>query len=734
MKKLAIILCMLIPSLLFAQSNIRESVFSHLSSTELLVGETLHFKNYIYSVQTGKLSKLSRILYVEILNASGSLVYQTKLTVNEGQCFSSFFIPTDLETGNYHFVAYTLWMKNFNKFFREPLVIINPYLNQDFLTQPEFKLNVQITVEGEKLLANAKNKVVLRVSDQFQRGFGTKGKIVSSKENDPIEVMTDEFGFFSFYISPEADETFQLILEKDQGFEFIDLPKPCTGCTQFRVIQTQDLFVVRSRTADPEELKQIQVDFFKNQENVFSSPMVLNTAFSIHKDNLPDGLLRVVLSDENGKVRERLIWNGDVAPRQIQSMGNYETNTEMDIVFPDLQAGNLSVSVEQADSNREALGILWYDALSSKVDQHLPRSFYQQASEDQFDNALLTSKFKGGRENPEEVKYLPEYRSGLVPGIVIDDNEKPITGATVTLAFSGMTGQLSATITDSLGRFLLEYDPEVSHGEPMIDVLSEEPNTQISIDQGFYTFYPEFITPPVVFDSTKVAAIIKRSINNQIMNAYYVQDEEPERETYIPQFDQVKTYKLDDYTRFTTMRDTFIELIIEVGVSKNEDKYDFKMRSETIFNGSYEIHPTLILLDGAIVSSEDLMNLSPYLVDRIDVINHKYYFGKSIFDGVLSVHTIAKDRGEVEPKGTKIDLVPVQRERESQRSGVTKELEAKTPAYQDLLYWNPMMDHEGGLLKLKFRTSEVQGQFEIRVEGISKDGKAISQQAYFTVD
>lgn len=734
MKKLAITLCMLLPSLLFAQSNIRESVFAHLSSSELLVGESLRYKSYIFSEQSGKLSKLSCILYVEILNASGSPVYQTKLNVNEGQCSSSFFIPTDLETGNYQFVAYTRWMKNFNQFFREPLIIINPYVNQDFPPQPELDMNVQFSVEGNKLLVNAKNKVVLRVTDQFQRGVSTRGKILSSKEKDPIEVRTDEFGFFSFYLTPTVDETLQLILENGDGFEFIDLPKPCSTCTQFRVIQTADLIVVKSRTDDPEELKQVHLEFFKNQEIVFSNPIVLNSALSINKYKLPEGLLRVVLSDEEGRVRERLIWNGNMMSPKILSLGNYKANADMDVHFPNLEAGNLSVSVEQTDSNRETLSFLWHTGLSDKIDQPLPYSFFQQASESQLDNVLLASKFTGGKENPKEVKFLPEYRSGLVQGRLIDEEENFVSGATVGLAFSGTASQLSVTITDSLGRFLLEYDPDVSHGEPMIEVLSEVPNAQIIIESEFYPFYSEFISPPVVFDSTKVAAIVKRSINNQIMNAYYVQEKEDVKKKYFSQFGRMKTYRLDDYTRFATMRDTFIELIVEVGVSKNEGNYDFKMRSENIFRGSYEVHPTLVLLDGAIVSSEDLMNLSPYLVDRINVINHKYYFGKSIFDGILSVHTVAQDKGEVEPKGINVDLIPVQRERESEVIQVAQEVKTKIPAYQDLLYWNPRMKHDGGQLKLNFKTSEVQGQFEIRVEGVSNDGKAISQQAYFTVD
>ncbi|WP_420582953.1 hypothetical protein [Reichenbachiella sp.] len=734
MKKLTFILWLMIPNMLFAQNNIRESVFTHLSSSELLVGETLQFKSYVYSEQTGKLSGLSRILYIEILNDLGSPVYQTKLAINEGQCSGSIFVPTDLETGNYQFVAYTRWMKNFDQFFHESFAIINPYIHQKFLTLPDQEVNVQITVEGGKLLPNAKNKVVLRVTDQFQRGFGAKGKIVSNKEQEPKQVVTNDFGFFSFYITPESDETYQLILEKDQGFEFFDLPKPCEDCTQFRVIQTADFFVVKSKTSDPEELTQVQVDIFKNQKSVFSSPVVLNTALSIHKSNLPKGLLRVIFSGNGDDVRERLIWNGDMIANPIEFLGHYESSAQVDVQFPDLPAGHFSISVEQTDSKREALNVLWYSALRNKIDQNLPSAFFQLATVESLDNMLLTSSYTGGSENPEEVKYLPEFRSGIVQGKVTNDQGKPGINLPIGLAFSGVHRQLRASITDSLGRFVLTYDPEVSAGEPVIDVLAEGTNSQIVIEPEFYSSYPSFTHFPVVFDSAKIAAIVKRSIHNQIMNAYFTPNQEDKNNTYISQFGDVKSYKLDDYTRFATMRDTFIELIVEVGVSKNEGNFDFNMRSQDLVNGFYEEYPTLLLLDGAFVSSKELMNLSPYVVERIDVINHKYYFGKSIFNGILSVHTVANDRGELEPKGVKADLLPVEIEKSPQVIQVSQVKEQKVPAFQDLLYWNPQVGHDGGPLKLEFMTSEVKGKFEIKVEGISNDGKAISQQAYFTVD
>lgn len=717
----------------FGQYNIRESVYSHLSSSELIVGETLHFKNYVLSEHTGRLSSLSRILYVELLNAAGDPVYQSKLLLDNGQGGGNYFIPADLETGNYHFVTYTRWMKNFESFSQQCITIINPYQNQNFTAAPEVELKVKIAVEGGDFVAGVKNKVVLRVTDQFGVVIQTQGKIVAKKSGETSDFTTDSFGFASLILTPDVGETYQLILENGQNFEFFDLPVSCDDCNAFRVIATEDLFVVRLSSSETESFTQGQLEVLMNQQPEFSSPVVSNSSLSIPKRNLPEGLLMFVYTENGDSPRERLIWNGSLPKQGVLSLGTYSPLSEVDLSFEILDSAILSVSVEQVDDKSKEQGVAWNSKLSDLIDLELPFEFYQKTDAMQLDDVLIAAESLAAKENPSLVRYLPEYRSGIVEGVVHDKSGGLLTDIPVGLAFAGVQPQMSVTKTDSLGRFVLTFNPEFMQGQPIVESLEPIEGASILVGSEYYSNYPRFVNTPVVFDSAKVATIVRRSINNQINNAYYVtKNEEPLKER-VPQFYGGHSYSLDDYTRFTTMRDTFIEVIGEVGVSKNENKYKFRMRSQDMTNKFFKEYSTLLLLDGAFVEPDDLMNLSPYLVERIDILNQRYYFGSVVIDGVISVHTFANDRGEIKPKGTAVDLINVQNATNGRVFQIDPKQNPRIPYYQDLIYWNPDVNHTGGSLSVKFSTSEVKGLFEVRLEGISKEGRPISRRAYFEV-
>jgi len=180
------------------QVNIRENVYLHLSSNDLLVGETIYFSSYTYSESSGSLSKLSSILYIEILDQKGVPVYQTKIQQQNGIGNGSYYIPSDIETGYYNLVAYTRWMQNFNNFHHQTISIINPYKPYEQVGEKAKKIETKFFVEGGQLIAGKENKIVISSKDQNGNGGILKGRIVDESGNVISEVLTDQFGFYSF--------------------------------------------------------------------------------------------------------------------------------------------------------------------------------------------------------------------------------------------------------------------------------------------------------------------------------------------------------------------------------------------------------------------------------------------------------------------------------------------------------------------------------------------------------
>lgn len=103
---------------LLTSSNrcVQEKVYIHTDNTCYFVGDTLWYKAYVVRADDLKMSDISRILYVELLNPDGLVVERQQLVVNSRGGYSSgcFTLHDSLYSGYYELRAYTRWMLNFN--------------------------------------------------------------------------------------------------------------------------------------------------------------------------------------------------------------------------------------------------------------------------------------------------------------------------------------------------------------------------------------------------------------------------------------------------------------------------------------------------------------------------------------------------------------------------------------------------------------------------------------------
>ncbi|OUL61889.1 hypothetical protein [Flavobacterium sp. AJR] len=114
----------------FISRSTSENIFAHLSTSTLITGETLHCKLYAVNPENNKLSSISKIAHVELIDSENNLIFMNKIYLDNGKGQGDFFIPTTINTGNYKLIAYTNWMlnKKDSKVSEIDLVIINPYL------------------------------------------------------------------------------------------------------------------------------------------------------------------------------------------------------------------------------------------------------------------------------------------------------------------------------------------------------------------------------------------------------------------------------------------------------------------------------------------------------------------------------------------------------------------------------------------------------------------------------
>ncbi len=195
-----------------AQIDHKEQLHVLTSSNDLLSGQSLHFQAQVSSLETGRKSQLSSLLYVELLNDANEALWQAKVLLDEGYGGGSYYIPSITPTGTYHLVAYTRWMKNFGEFYSHfPILPTVPYAydsiriagivtrsinsqieNAFYLPQPRKASGVEPWFEGFKSYLLGRDNiysVFFRVEEEPVEGF----KLTVFR--DPIPEVTYNFHF-----------------------------------------------------------------------------------------------------------------------------------------------------------------------------------------------------------------------------------------------------------------------------------------------------------------------------------------------------------------------------------------------------------------------------------------------------------------------------------------------------------------------------------------------------------
>ncbi|PIB34649.1 hypothetical protein BFP72_04100 [Reichenbachiella sp. 5M10] len=713
----------------FAQQNIREEVYVHLSSNDLIAGETLHFSVFTRSVATGRLSGLSSLVYIELLDEAGDVVYRTKVYQEEGRAAGDIFLTTDLETGRYQLMAYTRWMKNFESYARQELTIVNPYKVYTSRSMLEPEVALQFFVEGGRLLAQRENVLLICARDQYGEVQPLKAKLLNGAGEKVEDVNFDALGVARVVLKPQLGERYQLAIETKDTFRFVDLPASCDDCAQLHVYEMGEQIRIKISSGEGWSQKVGQLLVVSSQGILLDQQTTLTTETLLVKDQLPQGALVAQLYVDGIKVNERLFWNGQFAHAD-RGVKTYSSRTKVTEQFELPKGSRVTVSAKKQYGSESPQSMHSGATRNSLVSW--PGIASEKWTAPLMDDVMLTSTWDLDTARIDSVRYLPEFNSGIVQGKIearVGELERFVN---VALSFQGADFEIDATATNREGVFFLKYDPSFANNKGVVRILNDpEQRYLIEVYPEFYTQYPAWLAAPLQFDSGRLEQITVRSIANQIENAYFTSVKEPSAQRKFPEVDGMVSYVLDEYTRFSTMRDTFIELVYQVGVSKNENKYYFKMRTADIdYNDKYDVE-TMVLLDGAFSTAEDILNLSPYLVERIDVMNKRYFMGSVMFDGIISIKTFENDGGDTAPLGAPMDLIEVQPE--AQVVGTDGVLDLHKPMMNDLLYWAPLVVTDSTVFEVSFLTSEVKGRYVLQIEGVAPDGASISKSMYFDV-
>lgn len=198
------------------------------------------------------------------------------------------------------------------------------------------------------------------------------------------------------------------------------------------------------------------------------------------------------------------------------------------------------------------------------------------------------------------------------------------------------------------------------------------------------------------------------------------------------------SYDLDNYTRFSTLNETIIEFIDYVRVLRVENKKRISvyLKSKKRFNTGN----ILVLLDGVPVHEhERILEYNPQNIKWINIYDGQYIFGKSVFEGMISIITHKQNlpffQLDDDSQLFIYDCPGLYEESDASDYSEEKALASRKPDYRHTLYWNPFIGKKPEKnMHLSFYTSDLTGKFKVMVEGITRQGEIISGSSYFDVN
>jgi hypothetical protein len=750
----------------YQTGNYNEKIFAHTDKTFYLAGESIWFKLYCVDENFHRPSDVSKVAYVEIVNAENKPVLQAKISLDEGSGNGSFIIPSYISSGNYMLRAYTKWMENFGAdyFFQTPITIINTLKTGVAKTEvKERSYEVTFFPEGGNLVEGIQSKIAFKVVNENGDPVDCNGTITDGN-NNLISFHSLKFGIGNFNLTPKAGETYNAVIKLADTTINKQLP-----------VAYKQGFVTHVENADETHIK-VSVSTNTNDNTVyllvhsqnvlkdFQQSSVTNgdASFTIDKNKLADGISVITIFNSTKQpVCERLYFKKPADKLSIQPQTDkaaYSTRKPVNISISATANSNIpaitdmSVSVFMIDSlqSNSYNDILSYLLLSSELKGTVtsPAYYFQtnnKEADEAADNLMLTQgwrrfKWEDVLENKKPYfEFIPEHEGLVIDGKTINASGNAAQNIDVTLTVPGERLQLADARTDTSGNLL--FNVKKFYGTDNI-IIKADSNHKTSIASSFSNKFSQQTFSSFTFPLKWKDQLLYRSINMQADNSFLVDEKQHDysfeaEDTSLFYGVPDKRYYLDDYTRFTTMEEVMREYVIEVRVRKDADQFNYKVLDA--LTKTYNDNDPLVLIDGMPVTDINrIMQFDPLKIKRLDVVARKYYFGNILTDGIVSYTTYHGDLADfplnADEVAVKFDGLQREREFYSPVYSTDERIKNHLPDVRNVLYWSAKIKTGAdGKTSFNFYTSDIPGKYACITQGITADGLAGSSIITFDV-
>lgn len=381
----------------------QEKVYVHTDRAMYLPEETIWFK--LYCMTDGLPSYLSKVAYVDIVNAKGLVIDKKMLSLKDGAAYNNIDLPREILPGKYLLRGYTLWMLNFPDFVFTKEIHVYRKDNRD--NKPPVNaddISIRFFPEGGDLIAGVATIIAFKATAPDETPVDIKGTVIDEDGNELAAIKPFHDGMGSFTLDAKAGIKYyaNLTINTIQRKILLPIAKAEGVCLQVDNAQASKIFLKVERS---ETNKNLYNRFYLVGQQLGKVVYTANvdfdegqTAALINKKNLLPGILQLTLFDKNyNPVAERLLFiNRPLTEEALVFKAdtiNLEARKKNVYTFQNISATSPSLSVSITDAgltqNNDADNILSAMLLTSDLHGKIYNAAYYLKNTDSATVAAL---------------------------------------------------------------------------------------------------------------------------------------------------------------------------------------------------------------------------------------------------------------------------------------------------------------------------------------------------------
>lgn len=207
----------------------------------------------------------------------------------------------------------------------------------------------------------------------------------------------------------------------------------------------------------------------------------------------------------------------------------------------------------------------------------------------------------------------------------------------------------------------------------------------------------------------------------------------PRRQDHLLDGVNCTVYHLDDYVRFHSLEEIFVEIVHELVLRKSHGKETIMMGVKDPASGRYNLQDNIIvMLDGIVLTDiAPLKKMDALLLDDVYLYADSFALGGVSYNG--AVNFVSKQNyvkavqfpANVRVLDFKGCCYPL---------AYTGGFSGGNEDLRQLLYWHPSIDlSAGGTLRLPLSAPSLPGRYIVRAEGLDSEGNPVRAEFHFDI-